>query len=95
MNERQIRLTIDRIVLDGFDLSPHAAARLCTELHNELTRALSAGTADIAVSNGSLERVMAPPVRTAVANPGHLAHDLASSIAKGVGVSRKPGACRK
>ncbi len=81
-----IKLHIDRLVLDGLDFSPDQQQVLQTSVVNELTRLLSEGGVAPHLSGGiALARLSAGDIQVADSRPAQLGRQIAQSVYGGIG----------
>jgi hypothetical protein len=85
MNRRLRSIEIDRIILDGLDVTPDRAERIRLLAAAKLSRALAEGDTNSVSGSGSIPRLVAPPLEPGAArDDGRLAGNLAQSIARAV-----------
>lgn len=81
-----IKLHIDRLVLDGLDFSPDQQQVLQTSVVNELTRLLrEGGVAPHLAGSIALARLSAGDIRVTDNRPAQLGRQIAQSVYGGVG----------
>ncbi len=80
-----IRVTIDRIILDGYPLDAAGRAALQASLESELGSLLAQGqlTPEL-LSGANLSALAAPPLSAVPGGPGALGRQIARSIAAGL-----------
>lgn len=85
-----VRLHIDRLVLDGFSVSAANRPRLQAAIEQELTRLITAnGISPALASGGALPSIDAPQITlTPHANPTQLGTSIAGALYGGVGGAR-------
>jgi hypothetical protein len=83
----RVRLHIERLVLDGLQVSGPDAARLKAAMEAELGRLLADGGVNIELAaGGALPRVGAAPIHASHrATPADLGGEIARSVYSGVG----------
>ena len=80
-----VSVHIERLVLDGFSLSPAQGAQMQRALKRELAR-LAAGAPAGAWASGAVPVALAPPVRTAgTLRPAQLGREVARSLFAALG----------
>jgi hypothetical protein len=80
-----IKLHIERLVLEGIDTPPGHSEQLREYVSAELTRLLhDGGLADTVVRRGAVARLSAPTVGLSATGPDHLGRQLASAIYAGI-----------
>jgi hypothetical protein len=84
-----VRLHIDRVVLDGVDVAAADRPRLRAAIERELARLIgSGGIAPDLARGAALPRVPAPPVELARgAKPAQLGNAIAGAVYGGIGRS--------
>jgi hypothetical protein len=76
----KVRLQIDRLVLDGFDLPPLSRGELRAALEQELARLIAGdGIASTLAQRGALPAVGAPQI-SAVGTPTQLGSAIAGAV---------------
>jgi hypothetical protein len=82
-----VRLQIDRLVLEGVSISPGQRPLLQAAIEAELSRLLtSGGIAPHLASGGALPRVSAPGIQlTRASSPARLGQQIARSVYGGIG----------
>lgn len=81
-----IKLHIDRLVLDGLDFPPDQQQVLQTSVVNELTRLLSEGGVAPHLAGGvALDRLSAGDIQVTDNRPAQLGRQIAQSVYGGMG----------
>ncbi len=82
-----IKLHIERLVLDGISLAPDALPLLQTAVETELTRLLTVGGLSEALqAGGPLYNVRTPGIQLATGgSPDHLGGQIAGAVYGGIG----------
>jgi len=81
-----IKLYIERLVLEGIDIPPGRGEQLREDVSAELTRLLrDGGLAGPVLQAGVVARLRAPAAGLSATEPNHLGRQLASAIYAGIG----------
>ncbi len=88
-----IHVSIERLILDGVPLVPHARPVLVAALEAELGLLLAeAGLAPELLTGAALPRVLAPPITLVPETPAaELGRQVARAVYAGIGEVRAPG----
>ena len=85
MNRRLRTVEIDRIILDGLDVTPDRAERIRLLVAAKLSSALAEAEIRDTLAGGSIPHVAAPPLEQGAAHDdGRLAGNLAQSIHRAI-----------
>ena len=88
-----IHVSIERLILDGIPLAPHARPALVAALEAELGLLLAEGGLAPEMHTGSaLPRVTAPPIALEPSTPAaELGRQVARAVYAGIGEAGQPG----
>jgi hypothetical protein len=92
MNRRLDSVEIDRIVLEGLDVTPDRAGHILRLVEVELSRALAKGETTVASEGGRIPHLIVPPLAaSAVHDDRRLAGTIAQRIARAVAGPKEGG----
>jgi hypothetical protein len=90
MSNRVVNLHIDRIVLNGLDISPGRADSLRSSIGQELQKALAEGGQVEGMTAGSFSRISIPAVKASdLGSEAQIAGSVARSVHSALGSRRR------